>query len=54
MNIDYAFFKWRILRKVLNEIGLCHVENALFYREGVISALNALNDNVQNVIKNFQ
>jgi hypothetical protein len=46
MKTEYSLCKWKLIRKVFNEIGVCHVENALFYREGVLSNIVALSDTV--------
>jgi antitoxin component YwqK of YwqJK toxin-antitoxin module len=54
MKASYSFCKWKIIRKVFNEIGVSHAETALFYKDGVLSNIKALQDNVQNNVRNLQ
>eukprot|EP00347_Sterkiella_histriomuscorum_P009530 403340855 len=49
----FAFCKWKLIRKVFNEMGVCHVENALFYKQGVLANISALNETVNIKVKQF-
>lgn len=51
MKTSFSFCKWKVVRKVFNEIGVSHAENALFYREGVLANINALSENVQTNVR---
>ena len=46
LKTEYSFCKWKLIRKAFNEIGVCHVENALFYREGVLANISALAEQI--------
>lgn len=49
----FTFCKWKLIRKVFNEVGVCHIEKGMFYKQGVLSNISALQENVMLKVKNF-